>query len=84
MLGTRLCTLLSLKCGKVTVIKQGLIAFSRDPYSCFIKVVSQASKPNDTLGRANLGYPRVIWRGLVSLILSEVKSSPPQTHCSGQ
>ena len=31
--------------------------YSRDPYLFFIKVVSRASKPDDTLVRANCGLP---------------------------
>ena len=32
-------------------------AVCRDPYSFFIKVVSWASKPDDTLARAKFGLP---------------------------
>ena len=59
---------------------------SRDPYSFFIKVASRASKPDDTLARAKFRLPsRDLMRSRESyLILSEVKSSPPQAHGSVQ
>ena len=58
-------------------------AYSRDPYSFFIKFVSWASKPDDTFARAKFGLPYVICRVLTDSKGSEEQSST-NTLFSGQ
>ena len=43
-----------------TNVQLHFVTLLRDPYSFFIKVVSWASKPDDTLARANFGLPKKI------------------------
>ena len=54
---------------------------TRDPYSFFTKVVSRASKPDDTLVSAKIGLAS---HDLPRSLFSKLKSSHPPTHCSVQ
>ena len=63
-----------------------MMFISRDPYLFFIKVISWASKPGDTLAYANFELPShdLLRPCESSPILSELKNSPLQIYISVQ